>query len=207
MNGEGFWVVRAARPRRRAARAWFVRLSWLGGIAVLLAAVGLIADAAEPAGPGVSAAPFTVPPAEEDGSGRLNVTDPVVCETIRGFRDYDVREDTKLAEDEKLYVYVEPLNYLIRRDPETKRYRADLRIGAKLREHGSERVLRHFENLLTYAPEDEEPPTAIFLGAIVSLLEIPKGDYDLELIVTDRLCEAEPTISRVVRFQVVAEAP
>jgi len=193
MNGEGLWVVRAARTRSRAQRAAFLRLERLGGMAVWLIAIGLIADAAEPFAPGVPVVPFPDSPVEEDGSGRLDVTDPVVCETIRGFRDYDVREETKLTADEKLYIYLEPFNHLIRRDPETKRYRADLVIDAHLREHGSERVLRRFEELVTYAPEQDDPPSAIFLGAIVSLLDIP-------------LCEEEPTVSRVVRFQVVAEA-
>lgn len=149
------------------------------------------------------------PPAIGDGSGegprkgRLDLTDPVVCASIVGFRNFEERDDAAYSPDEKLVIYYEPINFLIVRDGPGKPYRADLVQGIRVRRKGSDRVLHRIDEMVEYRPEAPEPPSAIFLSNTISLKGLPPGEYEVDLVLRDRLAEGEPPAERTVPFRVV----
>ncbi len=135
--------------------------------------------------------------AEESGS-RPDLTDPILCETIRRFRDFDKREEPLFVVGEKLQIYIEPFNYFIVRDQETKRYRAHLTIDLKLRIKGQESVYRSLNRVVDYETTTENPPTPLYLGAGVVLEGLRPGDFEVELILRDEIAPEKPTASRKI---------
>jgi len=72
---------------------------------------------------------------------RPDMTDPVICLIVRGFRDLDAFDEPtpSLSRDEKLQIYYEPFNYLIAREADDGPYRAHLVQDIRIRRAGMSR--------------------------------------------------------------------
>ncbi|RUL83774.1 hypothetical protein [Tautonia sociabilis] len=151
----------------------------------------------------------------DDGAGtpskprRPDLTDPVLCLSARGFRDFVPREVPELTRDEKLQIYYEPFNYTIIRVEEGKgddarvSYRAHLTQDARLRKAGESRVLQEHREAIDYQPESEHPPVSTFMLYLAELKQFPPGDYEVDLVLRDELAEGRPETKRTVAFSVV----
>src|SRR5690606_34924831 len=92
-----------SRPARsgRWASPWPSRAGILALLAILAPAIGPVAGQEE---------------AKPRPPSRPDLTDPVVCLTVEGFRNLVARDEPELTRDEKLQIYYEPFNYVIVRD-------------------------------------------------------------------------------------------
>lgn len=154
--------------------------------AVALAACGLAFDDPEPAPP------------------RLRLTDPIACRTIRGFGDYDVIEgdEPALTRDQKLMIYVQPIDHTFERSGE--KFRAHLTQDVNIRKKGRKKILWGREKVVEYEGESDSPPVNLFLGTTVGLKGLAPGEYEAEIIVYDRLREGrEASATRTLSFRVV----
>ena len=149
-----------------------------------------------------AAAATTEDPKPSPRAQRPDLTDPIVCLSIRGFRDYEPRDEPALRADEKLQIYYEPFNYLIVRDGPDAPYRAHLSEDVRLRRKGGDRVLSRIDSIVDYQPEESEPPTPLFMATTISVKELPPGDYELDLILRDELAEGAPTVERTISFRI-----
>ena len=151
-------------------------------------------------GPALGGDPEPKPPKVE--AARPDLTDPVICEDIRGFRDFEPRDRPTLHPDEKLQIYYEPFNYTIVRDGKDGHYRAHLVEDAQLRRAGSKRVLYTLEEIVEYEPEADVPPSSCYLETTISLKEIPSGSFELDLVLRDALADGEAVRKVTVPFRV-----
>jgi hypothetical protein len=150
--------------------------------------------------------PKSSPPAKDastpDDSERLRMTPAVACESIAGYQDYVPLEDAVLTKDDKLLIYFEPLNYEYVKDGKPgKEFRADLVVDLRLRKRGSKKLVGKKDNVIRYQPRSAEPPIRMYMSNTIALKTYPPGEYDLEIVLTDKLGAGTPT-SQVVRFRI-----
>ncbi|WP_152051387.1 hypothetical protein [Tautonia marina] len=138
---------------------------------------------------------------------RPDLTDPVICLNVRGFRDFIPRDEPILTPDQKLEVYYEPFNFLILRDADRGRYRAHLVEDVHIRRAGSPRRIQSLPAAIDYSPRSEEPPTALYLHTTISLKDLPPGSYELDLVLRDRLGDGPSETTHTLSFQVVSSLP
>ena len=167
----------APLTRRRAARL-------LGGLPLMVALPGRAATR------------------DESEPSRPDLTDPVLCESVRGFREYDERDEPTYREDEKIQVYFEPFNYLIARDGPDGGYRAHLAVDATIRKAGDDRVFRRTKGVVDYEPKTVHPPMPLYLTASIALEHVPPGDYELLLTLSDLIATEETPAERTIAFKV-----
>ncbi|WP_169976011.1 hypothetical protein [Tautonia rosea] len=138
---------------------------------------------------------------------RPDLTDPVICLNVRGFRNFIPRDEPILTPDQKLEIYYEPFNFLILRDAASGLYRAHLVQDVHIRRAGSTRRLQSLPAAIDYSPESEEPPTSLYLHTTVSLKELPPGAYEIDLVLRDRLGDGPSETLHTLTFQVVSSLP
>lgn len=149
-----------------------------------------------------AAMPGRVAARDEPELSRPDLTDPVLCESVRGFREYDERDKPTYREDEKIQVYLEPFNYLIARDGPDGGFRAHLSLDATIRKAGSDRVFRRSKGLVDYEPKTVHPPMPLYLTASIALENVPPGDYELLLTLSDLITTEETPAERTIAFKV-----
>lgn len=135
---------------------------------------------------------------------RPDMTDPAICLIVRGFRDFDAFDEPvpTLSRDEKLQIYYEPFNYLIVRDSDDGPYRAHLVQDIRIRRTGNPRTLQSEKGVIDYAPRSNDPPSATYLHTTLSLKEFPPGEYEIDVILHDRLAEDSAESVRTLPFRV-----
>ncbi len=181
------------RMRKRRAIA-FVGGAWLG--------LGLF--------PGLSAGHFGVafgqdkPPSETRRPASkplLRMSEAIVCDTIKGYEDFEPLPGAALTSDEKLLIYYRPSNY--RSTLEKGSYQAHLTQDAQVRKRGSKKIIWQKLKMLDYTtPKQDLPPTNIYLRNTISLKGLEPGDYDLIIILHDEINEGR-TATQVVKFRVI----
>lgn len=136
---------------------------------------------------------------------RPDMTDPVICLIVRGFRDLEPFDEPtpSLSRDEKLQIYYEPFNYLIARGPDDGPYHAHLVQDVRIRKAGNTRPLYSEKGVIDYSPRSDDPPTSTYLHTTLSLKEIPPGDYEVDVILHDRLADTPAEAVRTLPFRVV----
>jgi hypothetical protein len=149
------------------------------------------------------------PPTARTPPRRPDLTDPIVCLSVRGFREYVPRDEPELTRDEKLQVYYEPFNFTIVRQQDGPRFRAHLTQDIRIRKAGSERPLQERRGVIDYSPESDDPPTSFYMFTTLELKQLPAGSYELDLILRDELAEGKrkPETVQTVPFRVVSSPP
>ncbi len=131
--------------------------------------------------------------------GALRMTTAIVCDTIDGYENYVPLKGAALTSDEKLLVYFRPMSYKIEsKDPG---YQASFSEDAQIRKRGTKAIIFRKDKLLEYTAKSSTPPAQIYLKNQISLKGLEPGDYDLTIILTDKLGGA--STSQVVKFKVV----
>jgi hypothetical protein len=139
--------------------------------------------------------------ADEPDDTQLRMTPAIACSKINGYEQYEELEGAAITADEKLFVYFKPLNYHV--DSKGGKYHVHLAEDARIRRRGEKTVLRRKDDIVRYEIENKQKPANLFMATAVSLKDLPPGDYDLEIILRDRVGKAA-TASQVVPFRVKA---
>ncbi len=139
-------------------------------------------------------------------SGKLEMSPAVACSRISGYEDFVPLPEAVLTRDDKMLIYYEPSGY----EYETvgKEYRVHLVQDARIRRRGQKKVLQAKDKLLEYDAKSKFPPLNLYLSNTIALKPLDPGEYDLEIILHDRIGKGEP-VSQVFPFRVrpVGEAP
>lgn len=130
------------------------------------------------------------------------MTEPVVCRSVKGFRDYVKLEPPSLTTFDKLQVYVEPYGYSTK--PEGEKLRAELVQGVKLRAKGAKKLIFEREELFKYDPVIDSSGQQIYLAASIGFKNLLPGPYLLELETMDKAAKPEKKVLQIIEFQIVA---
>lgn len=136
-------------------------------------------------------------PAEE-----FRLSEPVVCSSVKGFRDYVKLEPAELTTFDKLQVYVEPYGYSTKTEGE--KLRAELVQGVKLRAKGAKKLIFEREELFRYDPVIDSSGQQIYLAATIGFKNLSPGPYLLELETMDKATKPERKVLQIIEFQIVA---
>jgi hypothetical protein len=131
----------------------------------------------------------------------LRMSEAIVCDTIKGYEDYEPLPGAALTSDEKLLIYYRPSNY--HSSMEKGSYQAHLTQDAQVRKRGTKKIIWQKLKMLDYTtPKQDLPPTHIYLRNTISLKGLEPGEYDLILILHDEVNEGR-TATQVVKFRVI----
>jgi hypothetical protein len=134
---------------------------------------------------------------------RLRMSPGIVCKSIDGYENYERLPGAAQTSDEKLLVYVRPLGF------ETElvdgEYQAHLVPDIQIRKRGEKAILRQKKKAFEYKPRSRERPRLIYLKNVISLKDLPPGEYDLNIILHDEVAKGPPA-TQVVRFRIIPAA-
>jgi hypothetical protein len=130
------------------------------------------------------------------------MTAPVVCKEIRGYEDFDPLPDAAITSDEKLLVYFRPRHFKTTATSEG-RHEAHLTQDCRVRRRGEKRVIWSKDHMVDYQPVADAPPRQIYLRNTISLKGLKPGDYELDVVLHDRIGQGPPAVRSVV-FHVIA---
>lgn len=134
------------------------------------------------------------------GSSGLRMSTAVVCDTIEGYENYVPLKRAAMTSDEKLLLYFRPVNYKI--ESKDAIYLASFNEDAIIRKRNDKQIIKRKEKVLEYTARSETPPVQVYLKNQFSLKGLELGDYDLTIILTDKLNGS--STSQVVKFKIVA---
>lgn len=140
---------------------------------------------------------------EPPDNGAFGFTSPVICKEIRGYEDYDPLPDATLTRDDKLLVYFKPLHY--KSAQSDQKFQAHFTQDAKIRRRGQKNILWSKPKILDYKATSATPPRNIFLRNAIALKDLKPGEYELEIVLTDKIGNSEPA-TRKLFFKVVPAA-
>ncbi len=136
----------------------------------------------------------------------LSLSEPIACRNIKGYEDYEPLDEPELTRDEKLFIYLKPRDHTIEDDGEGK-FHAHLVEDVNIHRKDQKRVLWGKEKIIDYDVKVDYPPRNLYLGSIVSLKELPVGEYTAEILVHDRLKKNETATAKLDFRVVKAVAP
>jgi hypothetical protein len=132
---------------------------------------------------------------------QLKMSKAVACSKVTGYEQYEPIEDATLTADDKLMVYYKPFNFQVERKGAL--YRAHLTQDARIRKRGEKAVLQRKDNMMTYKPENKSESMNLYVANTISVKGLSPGEYDLEIILHDRIGEAR-TATQVLPFRIKA---
>jgi hypothetical protein len=138
-------------------------------------------------------------PEKETDDERLTMTKAVACESVEGYGQFVKMAEPARTKDEKLLIYYEPRNYKYERYK--KGYRAHLTQDARVRRKGEKTVLLKKDEMVKYEATSPQPPLLIYLTNTVSLKSLPPGEYELDIILHDKLGKTDATQSLTFRVK------
>lgn len=140
---------------------------------------------------------------DDPDDGGFGFSPPVVCLEIHGYEDYVPLPEPELTADEKLLLYYRPLHF--KTEPVGQRHRAHLTQDSKIRRKGGKAVLWSKTGMVDYQVDAESPPRLVYMRNTVALKGLKPGDYELDVILHDRIGLSEPA-KRSVAFRIVLAA-
>ena len=133
----------------------------------------------------------------------LKLSKPVVCKSIKGFRDYVELNPPELTTFDKLLIYVEPTGFALIEGGEKKK--AHLIQGGRVRAKGSKKVIFERDELFKYEPELATGRETLYLGASFGFKNLKPGEYVLDLETTDKAAKPEQKITQQIDFIIIPE--
>jgi hypothetical protein len=130
----------------------------------------------------------------------LRMTPGIICRSIDGYENYEPLPDAAQTSEEKLLVYFQPLGY--QTELVDGLYQAHLVPDFQIRKRGAKAVLRQKLKIFEFKPRSAQPPSSLYIKGIVSLKELPSGDYDLVVILHDEIAKGPPA-TQVVKFRII----
>lgn len=125
----------------------------------------------------------------------------VACKAVEGYDDYEPLPDATLTSDEKLLVYYRPTGF--QTEQVDGKFRAHFVQDARIRRRGEKTVLKSRKRLLEYEVKSDLPPALVYLRNTISLKGMKPGDYELDIILHDKIGGGSPA-TQALAFQIVA---
>ncbi len=139
-----------------------------------------------------------------DEQETFSMSPAVACRAIEGYEDFELLPDAALTCDEKLLVYYCPTGF--QSEPVGDKFRAHFVQDARIRRRGERTVLRSKKKLLDFEVKSDFPPVLVYLRNSISLKGLKPGQYELDIILHDKVGGGAPA-NQVLTFRVVAAAP
>lgn len=134
--------------------------------------------------------------------GEFKLSQPVVCKSVKGFRDYVELKPPELTTFDKLLIYVEPAGFALKADGEKKK--ANLVQNARVRAKGTKKYFFERDELFKYEPELMTGRESIFLAASIGFKNVKPGEYVLELETIDKAASPEQKIVQQIEFVIIS---
>jgi hypothetical protein len=135
----------------------------------------------------------------------LAMTPAVACLSIDSQGNYVPLPGAALSNEEKLVIYYRPINYQLEYDGQN--YSIHLVQDGVLRARGKKKVLQTKTNMIDWEWKGRQPLSSVYMRTLVALKGIPPGEYELEIILRDRLATGEPTARQTLSFRIVPPGP
>jgi len=121
---------------------------------------------------------------ELQNQGELGIKNLAACSKVNAFGSYVPLEGRKIKKGERLFVYLEPLNFF------TKKTNGKYEIFLAediiiLNEKGD--IIAGKENAIVYNYASQSPVIDIFFTNVIDLKDIPPGRYTFRAILNDKL--------------------
>ena len=131
----------------------------------------------------------------------FRVSEPIVCKSIKGFRNYERLDPPELTVYDKLLIYVEPTGFETKSQADVKK--GQLVQNGKVRAKGSKTVIFERQELLKVEPELKIGHELYYLSATVGFKNLKPGEYSLDLETVDKLAQPERKISQTIDFRII----
>ena len=127
---------------------------------------------------------------------KLLVSKPIACTRIDGYRTYTPLERAALTKDEKLLVYLEVANPTIHASQEEEQEKVNLHLTQEIRvrKSGERKPLWIKHGLQGLEVQGKSELGPVYLDVVVGIKGLRPGQYDLDIIVHDRLARARSTL-------------
>jgi hypothetical protein len=146
----------------------------------------------------------TVGAGHSDEQEPLSMSPAVACKAIAGYEDFEPLPDATLTSDEKLLVYYRPTGFQTEQVGE--QFRAHFVQDARIRRRGEKTVIKSKTKLLDYEVKSAFPPALIYLRNSISLKGMKPGQYELDIILHDKIGGGTPA-TQALTFRIVAAPP
>ena len=144
---------------------------------------------------------LAVPPDKDDpDDGSFGFTKPVACIEIKGYNDYVELSGATLTSDEKLLVYFRPRHFRTTRIG--REFEAHLVEDVRVRKRGDKTVIWSKLNIVNYQPRTPIARPPIYIHNKLSLKGLIPGQYELEIVLHDRVA-LTPPVERKLFFEVI----
>lgn len=130
----------------------------------------------------------------------MKISPPVACRSIDGYESYEVLPGASLTSDEKLLVYYRPSGYRVEQLGGTAHFH--ITQDGQIRRRGEKAVLMRKEKLVDYEVKGDEALVPIYMRNTISLKGLKPGEYELDVILHDRLDQGS-TAMESLRFRVI----
>jgi len=130
--------------------------------------------------------------------GTFGISTPIPCREVRGFEDYEPRDDTALDSDEKLLLYFRPRNFKTAKVGDS--YEVHLSEEGRLRRKGRATPLWVKPKFKVFR-ETFSTPVPIYVQNSVSLKDLKPGEYEFEITLHDKHGDGPPVV-RTFPFRV-----
>lgn len=138
----------------------------------------------------------------QDVPEEFRVSEPVVCKSVKGLRDFVRLDPPELTTFDKLNVYAEPSGFSTHMvDGQRK---AKFVQNAKVRAKGTKKILFERRELYRFEPEVTTNREEFYLMASIGFKNFPPGDYTLELETIDQAAKPEQKKVQMIEFRIIS---
>lgn len=143
-------------------------------------------------------------PGADSAASGLDMTEPIACKRITGYKQFEPLEEAVVSRNEKLLIYVEPVGHGF--EKLEAGYRLHLVQDLNVRRKGQKKVLWGRKQIVEYEATSDEPPLRVYLGTTLGVKNFAPGEYEAELVLHD-LVRTGPPARRTLAFRIIEQPP
>ena len=132
----------------------------------------------------------------------FRISEPAVCKSVKGLRDFVLLDPPELTTFDKLNVYVEPSGFATQMIDGLRK--AKFVQNAKVRAKGMKKVLFERRELYKFEPEVKSDLEEFYLMASIGFKNFPPGEYTLELETIDQAAMPEQKLIQMIEFRIIS---
>ena len=132
----------------------------------------------------------------------FRLSEPAVCKSVKGLRDFVRLDPPELTTFDKLNVYVEPSGFATQMIDGLRK--AKFVQNAKVRAKGMKKVLFERRELYKFEPEVKSDLEEFYLMASIGFKNFPPGEYTLELETIDQAAMPEQKQIQTIEFRIIS---
>lgn len=137
----------------------------------------------------------------QEVSQEFRLSDPAVCKSVKGLRDFVRLDPPELTTFDKLNVYIEPSGFATHVVDGLRK--AKFVQNAKVRAKGMKKILFERRELYRFEPEVKSSLDEFYLMASIGFKNFPPGDYTLELETIDQAAMPEQKKVQMIEFRII----